>query len=160
MRRPAACNQCSHCVGHARGSPVLCCVALNPPPPPPPPGHRWESYWCSQSAAAGTILSAALLSHPSDQISRSCSEGEPPPSPVYQPLALLLFIPPLSLAMPIAPRILGEAKVSVKCMAVNNCKQSIYSCTFQTASLSLISSHYCYRQPLFHQINIITFEFA
>ena len=38
--------------------------------------------------------------------------------------------------------------------------QTINSCTFQTASLSLISSHYCYRQPLFHQINIITFEFA
>ena len=81
----------------------LCCVALNPPPLPPQ-GHRWESYWCSQSAAASTILSTALLStilytpllsstarysihrlqsHPSDQISRSCREASLSPDHCY-----------------------------------------------------------------------------
>ena len=80
----------------------LCCVALNPPPSPQ--GHRWESYWCSQSAAASTILSTALLStilytpllsttarysihclqsHPSDQISRSCREASLSPDHCY-----------------------------------------------------------------------------
>ena len=80
---------------------LLCCPQ---PPPPSPQGHRWESYWCSQSAAASTILSTALLStilytpllsttarysihclqsHPSDQISRSCREASLSPDHCY-----------------------------------------------------------------------------
>ena len=89
----------AHWVGHARGS-----VVLPSTPPPSPQGHRWESYWCSQSAAASTILSTALLStilytpllsttarysihclqsHPSDQISRSCWEASLSPDHCY-----------------------------------------------------------------------------
>ena len=80
---------------------LLCCPQ---PPLLPPQGHRWESYWCSQSAAASTILSTALLStilytpllsstarysihrlqsHPSDQISRSWREASLSPDHCY-----------------------------------------------------------------------------